>query len=147
MTAMVTLKFIHLLSVAIFLGSLACMHVVKIRSDRSNYDVRLLGACHQIDSMLVGPSAGVLTLSGAAMWYLAGDMLSSQRWIYILTVGWLICAGVGIGYLSPTLKWLASESSKNASQAYPTISRRWNRINGIVFAGLIVLLGVAVQRP
>ena len=139
------LRLLHLLSVSIFVGSLVCIHALKLLSDRLGPGQQIIVACRFIDKFFLPPAAVILTITGLALWWLTRSR-TDHEWLVLLLLIWLFTACIGIGYLAPQLRWLMEQRVFENTLEYKKRNKIWNRVNLISVIVILLLYCIVILR-
>jgi len=133
--------YLHLLSVCCFVGSVLCVHVLKVTSDKGGRDSSLLKAAVLVDRNVVAPSAILLTVTGLFLAWLGGKTMG-MNWVTVLGVAWVVVAFVGIAILGPSLRRLADDGASGDS-ANDVWARHWNLVSATLLVMVALLTWLA----
>jgi uncharacterized membrane protein len=144
-----TLKFIHILSAIVAVGSNITYGVWSARSagDASRVSFALKGIKF-IDDRIANPAYGVLLVTGLIMVFI-GHWSITALWIVVALVGFVAVAVVGFAIYSPLLRnqiRLAGAGDVTSAEAV-ALSRRGRVFGPVLGIIVLVILAMMVFKP
>jgi uncharacterized membrane protein len=100
-----TLKFLHVASVVIWIGSAFIMVMLGVRADRARDDAAIVAVVRQVawaaERIYVPASVSTLIFGLLLAWF---GSLWSQLWVILGLVGVALTVGLGVAVLTPLAK-------------------------------------------
>jgi uncharacterized membrane protein len=143
------LKFIHILSAIVAVGSNITYGVWSVRSSGqpANTSFALKGIKF-IDDRIANPAYGVLLVTGLIMVFL-GHWSITALWVIVALIGFVAVAALGVAVYSPLLRnqiRLADAGDVTSPEAV-ALSRRGRIFGPVLGVIVLVILAMMVFKP
>src|SRR5438105_13627216 len=145
------LKFVHLVSITVWIGGLYSLNVVNMRFARTRQTevvAALLSQGNFIALMIFTP-ATLLTLATGILMVVTGDLSFRTLWVAWGMAGVALKFVIGLGLIRPTAVRLAHEAASEhpSEQRMKSLRRRMRVYGALNLIVLLSILWVSVVKP
>jgi uncharacterized membrane protein len=143
------LKYIHILSAIVAVGSNVTYGVwsLRARRDMAHFGFALKGIKF-LDDRIANPAYGVLLLTGLVMVFV-GSWSITSLWIIVSLVLFVAVAVIGFAYFTPLVRdqMRLVDAGDTSSPEFERLSRRNSVIGPLLGVIVLVILAMMVFKP